>query len=92
VRFRKWQNGRAVSSDIESVEAQLRPGRIDLLGEGELVIVCQGHLQESGPPAGFCRRQITAVPKERPKRPGSPPKKTYTGGAIMSCPADERMP
>jgi hypothetical protein len=46
VRFRKWQNGRAVSSGIETVEAQLCPGSPDVLGEGEQVIVCHGDLQE----------------------------------------------
>jgi hypothetical protein len=46
VRFRKWQNGRAVLSEIETVEAKLRPGSVDVLGEGEQVIVCHGDLQK----------------------------------------------
>ena len=66
MRFRKWQNGRAISRDVKTVEAEVYPGRLDFLREGKHVVISKRRLQEQGPgTAAFGRRQITAIPKER---------------------------
>ena len=66
VGFREWQNGRAVSSDIEAAEGQLLAGGTDILGEGGQVVRCHRDLQEQNPAVtALGRRQIATVSHKR---------------------------